>query len=794
VSKLTASVGEITELCRSGDINFRFSSKSSALEGIRGHQIVQKSRGREYTKEHSVAALLPFGSDEIEIKGRIDGYGYDALRNLYFVDEIKTLRIDIEDIPQYILDSYWMQVSLYAHMLASELKPSVDELLLRLCFYHLDSKTERVIERQVSCTDLETNFEYANSVLQQTLRQKNEWDNTRIASMESLGFPYGEYRAGQRDMAVSVFKTVNQHQQLVLQAPTGIGKTMATLYPAVQALRPEIANRIFYLSAKTSTQALAQTALKDISAGGAKLRSVIITAKDKICFSPGEPCHPDHCPYAKGYYDRVNNAIEDGLSKTEHFDRHQIESVAREHDVCPFELGLDLSRRCDVIIADYNYVFDPVVYLRRYFESNHVDSVALVDEAHNLVDRGRDMFSAEIIKERYLNLAKLTKDASKLVSRSAQSVNRSILDYLRERKAEFTREGHVSNDEVPLRILNALQKFCTCAEEELREDSSSSWRDTLLDTYFMSLRFVRTAELFSSDYVALVSKRGKETRVKLYCVDPSRQLSSAFDRLAATVCFSATLRPGGYFKAMLGVGRQANWYRLPSPFQSENLLVNVAGYIDTSYRARQHSLDSLIELIAQTIKAKQGNYLIFFPSYHYMLNAHAAFTRRYADIDVQIQERDMSETDREHFLAAFDRQPICAFAVMGGVFSEGIDLKGNKLIGAIVVGVGLPQIGIDRDLIRDHFGESGFEYAYQYPGLVKVLQTAGRVIRGEEDRGIVCLIDSRYMERRYRELLPEEWTINYCMDKNAHQKHLSNFWLESDPAAHALEVNPGLPD
>ena len=775
MNPVSLSVGQLIDLCRRGDINFRFSAKSSAIEGVRGHQRVQQSRGQGYLAEQPVSIALKAAGIDLEVGGRIDGCWYDPARALFCIEEIKTLRVEVEDIPQDVLDSYWHQVQLYGYIAGNH--AGVDRLILRLCFYHLDKKTETVLERVSDIQELAEIFFDTVGFFSTILGQRQKWIAARNASMRDLEFPYGEFRSGQRDMAVSVYRAVADDRQLIIEAPTGIGKTMATLYPSIKAMESSAASRVFYLSAKTSTQALAQIALKDLTVAGGSLRSIVITSKEKTCFSPGKPCHPDHCEYAKGYYDQVQDTIDTMLGEAEHFDRSTIEFAARRDRVCPFELSLDLSRFCDAIIADYNYVFDPVVYLRRYFDSNNRDSVALVDEAHNLVDRGRDMFSAEVYKESYLAIARTSKNAAPAVMKAAQKVNRAFLGYKKRYINEFESHGHIIRYEIPESVVSAMQTFCSSAEEELRMETYGSFRDELLNCYFDTLRFLRTAENFDADYAVLFQRESKKHSLKLYCMDPSRQLGEGFDRLASTICFSATMQPAEYFRQMLGASDAASWYRLASPFSAANMQVNVAGYVDTSYKGRNQSLTDLVDLIQCVITARRGNYLVFFPSYDYLRSAVHAFESRFPQIPLLVQQRKMSDEERQNFLSAFkDGGEVCGFAVMGGAFSEGIDLKGNRLIGAVVVGVGLPQIGIERDLIRNHFPEAGFEYAYQYPGLVRVLQTAGRVIRDEEDRGIIFLVDRRYRERRYLDLLPSDWVPMFCENTAEIAVNLESFW------------------
>ena len=775
MKNISLSVGELTEIGRRGDINFRFSSRSSAQEGIAAHRLLQRTRGDEYIAEKALAFDITSGELDITIKGRVDGYFLND--GELIVDEIKSIRIAPEEIPPDVLDNFWRQAFFYGYMLSVE--HQVDEVTVRLCLYHLDEKKEYQLTRLVSARELAQMFVDALMGLVHRVERRLQWQSRRRDANSDLRFPYGDYRPGQRDMAVSVYRALRNERQLVMQAPTGIGKTMGTIFPAVHALETEGVERLFYLSAKTPTQKLAEDSVRDIGLAGGRLKAVTLTAKEKICFSKGQPCDPDHCKFAAGYYDRIEGAIDDTLQSADLLTRDVIEEAAHEYAVCPFEFGLDLSRSCDLVICDYNYVFDPVVYLRRFFDDERKDSLVLVDEAHNLVDRGREMFSAEIDKSQFLDLSKSLKEAGLSLHRSAMAVNRAFLEY-RKQDQGFEQNGFMTGKEPPQNVLGALQQFTGEAEEILRLDGQEPWREALLETYFAALRFVRTAEEYGDDYVTLLKQgqRKREMRLKLYCVDPSNRLGERFAGLAGSVCFSATMQPRQYFSRMLGVEEESSWYRLPSPFPAENLHVCVAGFIETTYKARQESIEPIIAVIREVVAAREGNYIVFFPSYQYLNLVFEAFTQQFPDIEVQVQNRAMSDEEREGFLAGFESGPVCGFAVMGGAFAEGVDLKGTRLIGAIIVGVGLPQLGVDRDLIRDYFGESGFEFAYQYPGITRVLQTAGRVIRTDTDEGVICLIDSRYLQNRYRSMLPDSWQVSNASSVAELGLKIEEFWCD----------------
>lgn len=769
---------------RSGDINFRFSSRSSAQEGIRGHQRLQKSRGDAYVAEKEVSYAHSAGDICLEVGGRVDGYYPDT--SPLEVEEIKTLRVMPDALPAAISQLHWAQAMAYAFLLAQE--HDAQEVLVRLCYLQLDDDSETTVERTFRQAELATFFQQVIDKYLQWIAANRAWQQRRNEAIADLAFPYGDYRSGQRDMAVSVYRTMRDGGQLVLQAPTGIGKTMASLFPAVKALRESGYEKVFFLSAKTSGKEMAERSLDDIKSRGLALRDITLTAKDKICFNPGSPCEPQHCEYARGYYDRLPGVLSQCLEDTASLRRADIEAIAREHSLCPFELSLDLSRIADIVICDYNYVFDPNVYLRRYFDDDNGQYALLIDESHNLVDRGRDMFSARINKSDYLAVRKSVSGSLPLIARRLARVNEQILAIKRPHKDVFTSTGHLVLEELPGELLKALRHFCDAAEEWLADNQPAPFQEGLLQLYFDSLRFLRTAEWFDENYACLLEQTRAGVMVRLYNINPAPGLARAMARVRASICFSATMTPQPYFKELLGIGETAGWYRIDSPFDPANLGVFSAAYISTAWRDRDASLVDLVDLIATVAARRTGNYMVFFPSYEYLDRALALFVERYPAFEALSQTPGMDEPARDAFLESFHENAritsLVGFAVMGGVFGEGVDLKGTRLIGAIIVGVGLPRIGIERDLVRDYFdaapGKSaptnGFAFAYQFPGINRVLQTAGRVIRTESDRGIVCLVDTRFAETRYRRLLPGEWQVQPVDASEQLALAIDSFW------------------
>ena len=770
--QLKISVGDLAEFSRTGDINFHFSTRSSALEGIRGHQKVQARRGKSYESEVTLSSRMEFDDCIITVQGRADGV-LDS--DQVILEEIKTHRMVPDDIPQDVTALHLSQLRIYGHMY---LEQSVSDLLqLRLCYFNLDSEQETYIEELASRGDLSEFFGNRLLSYHAWLQNKWTWESERNGSIEGAPFPYATFRDGQRDMSVAVYRNAIDKNQLMLQAPTGIGKTMGVLFPTIKAMPKEETDKIFYVSAKTSGQQAAEKATEDLQTKGLSIRQVTITAKDKICFTPGAPCHPDHCAFARGYYDKIRPAVMDVFASDRVLTRSRVEYWARKFQICPFELSLDLALETDVLVGDYNYVFDPSVYLRRFFESDNAGKYALlVDESHNLVDRGRAMFSASLEKKDFLQLKQYADDPALI--RCINSVNRFFLLLRKDNRDEFDERGFIRFADVDNKLVRSLQRFCEVAEAALQmEGLSADHQECLLSLYFECLRFIRTVDNFDDNYAFLLQRSSRDMRIRLFCINPGPQLRNGFDRMVTSVCFSATIQPQDYYASLLGSREDANWYGLPSPFPREHLGLFIAPFVRTDYRNRQDYIPHLVDLIKNTVSIREGKYMVYFPSYDYLDAVFDAMdSTKFRCIK---QRRMMCDTERALFLSQFEQDvghTLVGFAVMGGVFAEAVDMKGDRLIGAIVVGVGLPQIDIDRDLVREHFGERGFEYAYQFPGMNRVLQTAGRVIRGEDDRGVVVLVDPRFQEQRYRHLMPRHWRVQGATSADDLRDGLLKFW------------------
>jgi len=779
-ARFQIGVSELAEqTLRSGDINFRFSTRSSAMEGIKGHQRLQKSRPAGYTAEKQVSDIVQRPDLSLQVTGRVDGYYPDETN--FIVEEIKTIRVEVELIPDSVKRVHWGQVRIYGLLLAR--LHTVSMITLRLCYLDLDREQEFQLEETLTIESLQNFYDELVERYLDYLRRLMAWTQMRDGSIDQLSFPHASYRAGQRDMAVSVYRTLRQGRQLVLQAPTGIGKTIASVFPAVKALHELEYEKLFFLSAKTSGQQMVREAIAGMKQAGLRLRDITLTAKEKVCLNPGSPCDAEHCEYAINYYDRLPGVMASELEANNSLGRNEIEAIALKQQMCPFELSLDLSLIADVVICDYNYVFDPAVYLRRFFENSKSRYALLMDESHNLVDRGREMYSAEFSKPEVLALRRLVKNDLPGLAARLTKLNTEFLRLIKPVKAPLQANGGVKLEEPPTSFMKALRNFTATAEDWLQLNKPAFFQAELLDLYFTGLRFSRTMELFDANYAYLLLWSNGAARLKISCLNPGPRLSEAFSRLSASVCFSATMTPQAYFDRLMGISETADWYQIESPFAPEHLGIFTTSYIATTFRHRSDSLYELVDTIAAVIRSRTGNYVAYFPSHAYLSEVSTKFAERYPEVTTVLQTTSMPEQERDAFLAAFEPAgQILGFAVMGGIFGEGIDLKGSRLIGAIIVGVGLPQPGLERNLIRDYFDEPeqndgrGFEFAYQYPGMNRVLQTAGRVIRSESDRGIVCLIDHRFNEPRYRRQFPSAWQPTSASSRDQLGELLESFW------------------
>ncbi len=791
---------------RRGDLGGErdFAGPQRALAGTRGHQRLQRSRPEGYKAEIKVRHDREVDGLVLRVHGRIDGLL--ATRDGTTLEEIKTVQGTWDGTADPL---HWAQAKIYAAIHAKE--AGLANITILLTYLELETNKVTEFKENFKATELARFFDDTLKIYLEWVQEQEQWREHRDQSISELAFPFSEYRPGQREMAVAAFKTLARGGKIFLEAPTGIGKTISAIFPAVKALGEGKLERIFYLTARTVGRMVAQKAFADLRAAGVKLRTLTLTAKEKLCVRDGRRCEMQTCPLAIGYYDRLKPAMRAALQQEE-ITRAVLESVGAKHQVCPFALSLDVSSWADAVICDYNYVFDPKAYLRRHFEEGGGDNGFLVDEAHNLVDRAREMFSAELSTGEIQETRRAIKDT---IPRCARALSK-LSSAMRKLAGSPTAAAEPVDASDPLVELNlfpaqasgrmtpALQRFgrrATClaalpkdlielidnalreAEVWLVKNQPAEFRELLLELYFRIHSFRRTAELYDERYVTIV-EAGSTTRIKLFCLDPAFLLRQALERGKAAVFFSATLTPTEYYRALLGGETTDPMLQLPSPFPPEKLCVLVQNRIRTHFKARAKTLHEVVESIGALVEGRAGNYLVYVPSYQYLTAIHEEFRASHPALATLVQAVGMGETEREAFLAAFavdHQETLVGFAVMGGIFGEGIDLVGDRLIGAIIVGVGLPQLSIERDLMRDHFQErigAGFEYAYTFPGMNRVLQAIGRVIRSETDRGVVLLIDTRFGEGRYLRLFPSHWQPQIVRSPEEIRNRAGQFWEE----------------
>ncbi|WP_159721723.1 helicase C-terminal domain-containing protein [Enterococcus sp. CSURQ0835] len=782
VTKL--AVRELVEfIMRSGSIDEGKNSNHTALEGAKIHRQLQKAATeKNYQKEVWLKKSVTLAGIKLQVEGRADGIFEEE--DQFVIDEIKTSETPFEEVEAGQIELFFYQAMVYGYLYAEA--ENLTQIKTRLTYFQTVEETVTYTTRSFSFQALETFWLELLEKYEAWLVYQHEWQATRNTSLKSLPFPF-DYRAGQRELAAAVYKTIHAQQKLFVEASTGIGKTMSTLFPSFKALGEGLGERIFYLTAKTITRQVAETSIATLAEKAARVKSVTLTAKDKICFLTERNCTPEHCPFAAGYYDRVNDGLWEMLQTGDQYTRPVIEKYAQKHTLCPFELSLDISRFCDVVIGDYNYLFDPTVYLRRFFEEPNEKNLVLVDEAHNLVNRAKAMYSAEISRNHVAELAaKIDRKFRKLIKafRRVDDEFELIAETARTEQWEYHAQSAAAES-----LTNRLFQLQAVIKEWLAENPQHELQVKMLAVYFEILRFTRMSEFYDDHYLTTVELRNYDLVVKEFCVDPAYFLAQTTEKVGASIFFSASFSPLAYYQEVLGGGKDSLTYRLASPFPSKNQLVMLDPAIQTVYRKREANIPAIMAAIEALVTSKTGNYLVFFPSFAFLDQVAERFQQTYPEINIQRQDSRLTEAEREEFLAAFKAQPsetLVGFCVLGGVFSEGIDLTGERLIGSVIVGVGLPQMNHEQELIKDYFTEKndqGFAYAYQLPGMNKVIQAGGRVIRTMADRGIVLLLDQRYLNPSYQNLLPLHWQSSHRVTSSEQIKQLAQrFWQNDQPS------------
>lgn len=755
------SVRNLVEfILREGDIDNRTGGgqdPENMQMGSRIHRKIQRQMGSDYQAEVPLKTEIVCDGFTLKIEGRADGLIHT--KEQVMVDEIKGVLRELDRV-QEPAGIHLAQAKCYASMVAEQ--EGVDEIGVQMTYCQMETEEVKRFQYSYQSNELKVWFDEVIRQYKKWAKFQIEWRKARNASIKGIEFPF-PYRKGQRDLAVSVYRTILRKKKLFIQAPTGVGKTISTVFPAVKAVGEELGEKIFYLTAKTITRTVAEQAFETLREQNLKFKVITLTAKEKICFCEETSCNPDDCPYAKGHFDRVNDAVYELLMREDVMSREVLEAQARKHKVCPFEMALDVSTWVDGVICDYNYVFDPDARLRRFFaEGGAGGYLFLIDEAHNLVERGRQMYSAELCKEDFLAVKKLVKGEAPRFAKRLEACNKILLAMKKECE-NYKVLDNISHFGIQLmNVLSETDRYLEeCVDKEVRE--------TVLDFYFQVRSFLNIYDGLDENYVVYTEYQENGRFVlKLFCVNPAANLQKCLDKGNSAVFFSATLLPIQYYKRLLSTEKDNYAVYIDSSFDTKKRLLMNGVDVSTRYTMRSREMYQRYAIyIFRVVKAKMGNYLIFFPSYRFMEDVYQEFTQLLAsdeeEMELVIQQKHMDEEERENFLRAFEmgrEKSLIGFGVLGGIFSEGIDLTNEKLIGTLIIGTGLPQVCNEREILKSYFDQKGlygFDYAYRYPGMNKVLQAAGRVIRTEDDRGVILLLDERFQREKGKEIFPKEW-------------------------------------
>ena len=780
-TQLHISVRNLVEfIFREGDIDNRAGKIQSAdamLEGTRIHRKIQKSKDKNYQAEVPLNYVVHNPLFELTIEGRADGIFTEENENgeeLVFIDEIKGMYKKVLLMEESVF-VHKAQAMCYAFIFAYD--NELSNIGVQMTYCNLETEETKYFREIYTFDYLQTWFGRLIEEYGKWAEFQCKWHEKRQASIKSLQFPF-EYREGQKRLVEDVYRTILRRKNLFMQAPTGVGKTISTIFPAVKAVGENLGDRIFYLTAKTITASVAKDTFRLLCEYGYKAKIIQLTAKEKLCLCDEMECNPVNCPYAKGHYDRVNDAVFELLTSSDFFTRDEIVEQANKYMVCPFELSLDVSSWVDDIVCDYNYVFDPNVYLKRFFQEGiKGDYIFLIDEAHNLVERSREMYSAQIYKEDFLMCRKIIKPYSSKIEKILDKCNKALLEYKRECETYVVYEN-VGN------LIFQLMRLTSELDEFLQKPLEFQGRKDITDFYFQVRNFLSIYDLVDEHYV-IYSQLLDDGRfmLKLFCVDPSLNIQNCLDKANASIFFSATLLPINYYKSLLSTKKDNYAIYAQSIFDEKKRLLVFGKDVSTKYTRRNAAeFEKMAEYIYRTVKCKKGNYMIFFPSYKLMNQVYDIFTEIHTDFDTIIQTSGMKEEEREEFLEAFTVErdsSLVAFCVMGGIFGEGIDLKNEQLIGVIVVGTGLPQISYEREILKNYYDSQngcGFDYAFRYPGINKVLQAAGRVIRTVDDNGVILLLDERFLQPDYEPLYPREWKERIVCGIEQLEGYVEEFW------------------
>ena len=790
------SVRNLVEfILRNGDLESGGTAgdKEAMLKGSRLHRKIQKQMGSHYQAEVSLKKDTEYEDLILRVEGRADGIF--TQNEKICIDEIKGVYKNLELLAEPVL-VHRAQALCYAWIYLDD--HGLEEIDVQMTYAHLDTEMIKRFRETMTREELESWYQRLLDSYHKWLSYQMKWREERNRSMEKLEFPF-IYRKGQKEMVAGIYHAISRKEQIFIQAPTGVGKTMSAVFPAVRSIGEGKAETLFYLTARTITRTVAQDAFEILRKNGLLFKTVTITAKEKLCFCEKPECNPETCPYAKGHYDRINDAVYELWTNEQSFDRETILRQAEKWQVCPFEMSLELSVWMDAVICDYNYVFDPHVYLKRFFaEGVQGQYIFLIDEAHNLVDRGREMYSASLVKEDFLALKKIVREYDGKMEHQLDKCSRELLPLKRE-----CEDCRIVGSIEP--FVQAVERLYETMEKYLEEHDESPVREDVLDFFFEISHFLLIYDGLDENYVIYTELEEDDSfMVKLFCVNPSVNLKECMQRARSTVLFSATLLPIQYYKSLLGGEKEDFEVYAKSTFNPKKKALYIGSDVTSKYSRRSpKEYYNIAYYLREITRMRYGNYLIFFPSHSFLQSVFEVYEENFLDPETEeciIQEDIMSEEDREQFLSRFEGNRNCeledmihmdieveeeksllGFCVMGGIFSEGIDLKNDSLIGAVIVGTGLPQVCNEREILKSYFdaaGKNGFDYAYRYPGMNKVLQAAGRVIRTSEDVGIVALLDDRFLNGAYQQLFPREWEEYEVVTADRVARRVERFWDE----------------
>ncbi|HHT93153.1 MAG TPA: ATP-dependent DNA helicase [Clostridiaceae bacterium] len=734
-----------------------------AQYGAHIHKKLQQEfeKEKDYNKEAYVRHTYEKSDISLTVTGRADGW-YITDDKLY-VDEIKTVEFDLE-IMEEIDPLHLAQAMCYAYVLSLDEKMNS---IVNVIYYNIHTDEKRIMQKEYTFAELEEFFLNLCERYISWISFDRERKVKLHVQLKELKFPFPMYREGQRQLCTAVYRTIERENKLLVQAPTGIGKTISVLFPSLKAVAEGKGGRIFFLTARNAGVLAPQDTLLMLNSKANDLSFIALTAKEKIC--PFElACNPEDCEYAKGHYDRINDAVFESINNYRLFTRDVIEKISKKHKVCPFEFSLDVSEWVDVVIGDYNYLFDPRVYLKRFFSSKQ-DHVFLVDEAHNLIDRTRDMYTQKLYKKSFSEVRKKFKDREN--GRNVYNKAGKVIRYFNKLNKSLDDKDYVVTEEFDNTMYMLVNDFTVCLTEFLHKVGSDDEKVTEL--FMNCLFFCKLLEIYDERFCYYTRKENSDIFACVYLADPSKIIGETLELGRSAILFSGTLEPLQYYYQGFGVKEDDKIFSVSSPFPKENRKVFICTDVSTRYKKRAFYYELIAEYILGLASLQKGNFIVYFSSYRYLKDVANCLPAELMDITVFIQPQTQDPDEREQFVHDFKSEPDgvrIGLCVLGGIYSEGIDLAGDRLGGVIVVGVGLPQVCLERDIIkmvydRNQWG-SGFMNAYVFPGINKVLQAAGRVIRTETDKGFIVLLDERFNENPYKSLLPEDMKSGCLYNKN----------------------------